>query len=72
MKEKLLIAFQVVGLAITGWLVLPQSSYALIEAGCSNCCNSTGDCTQDPNIGCNMGYTCRDGTCSGSYVCTQR
>lgn len=73
MSSRLIIAVQVIALVLAALAILPRSNaFQMIEDGCANCCNGTGDCINDPSIGCNMGYTCTDSNCSKTYVCTQR
>jgi len=52
----------------------PQGCIAQANEGCGICCNDTSDCKSDPNIGCNMSYTCNKPQCVAEYprVCTQR
>jgi hypothetical protein len=71
----LLLAWPAASLYLSGDnATVPQACIAQANESCSICCNDTSDCKSDPNIGCNMGYTCNKPLCAAEYprVCTQR
>jgi hypothetical protein len=77
-QRRLLLACQLaalsVSLTIAGLSTHLTVVYAGSQGSCQSCCGGwptcPSQCDSDPNIGCNMNYTCNCSSCS--YVCTLR